>query len=152
MREHLLESETFLPHPRETVFAFFAEAKNLGELTPATLGFEILPPEPSRMDEGALIDYRIRLRGWPMRWRTIIRDWKPPFEFTDEQLRGPYRRWVHRHVFEETEGGTWVRDHVRYALPFFPFGELVHPFVRAELRQIFAFRKTAMERIFAGSV
>jgi len=100
------------------------------------------------MSEGTVINYRVRLRGWPMHWQSLIRDWRPPFEFSDEQLRGPYRFWLHRHIYEETAGGTVVRDHVRYALPFAPFGELVHPLVRAELRRIFAFRKSAMQRLF----
>lgn len=151
MREHHIESEVFLPHPREEVFAFFSEAKNLGAITPDSLGFEILPPTPATMGEGTLIDYRIRLRGWPMHWQTLIRDWKPPFEFSDEQLRGPYRQWLHRHIFEEVEGGTLVRDLVRYSLPFAPFGEIFHPFVRAELRGIFTYRKAAMERLFPAT-
>lgn len=150
MREHTFESEIFLPHPRATVFAFFSEAKNLGELTPKTLGFEILPPVPTAMGEGTVIDYRIRLRGWPMHWRSRIRGWNPPEEFSDEQLKGPYGFWLHRHIFDEVEGGTCVRDLVRYAMPLPPFGELVHPLVRAELRHIFAFRHAAMARIFPG--
>jgi ligand-binding SRPBCC domain-containing protein len=151
MREHLIESEIFLPHPREKVFAFFSEAKNLGEITPDSLGFEILPPAPPAIEEGAIIDYRIRLRGWPMRWRTLIRDWQPPFEFTDEQLRGPYRLWIHRHTFEEIDGGTLVRDRVRYALPFAPLGEIALPLVKAELNQIFAYRTEAMKRLFPAT-
>lgn len=151
MREHLIESEIFLPYPREQVFAFFSEAKNLGEITPSSLGFEILPPVPAAMGEGTIIDYRVRLRGIPMRWRTLIRDWKPPFEFTDEQVRGPYRLWLHRHVFTEVDGGTLVSDRVRYALPFAPFGEIALPFVRAELDRIFSYRKGAMNRIFPAT-
>ncbi len=148
MTTHTFDAETFLPYPREHVFAFFSRAENLGELTPATLQFRILPPTPVTMEEGTEITYRIRLRGWPMKWKSRITGWNPPQEFSDEQLVGPYHRWIHRHTFESADGGTWLRDHVQYVLPFPPFGELLRPFIAAELRSIFAYRKQAMERIF----
>jgi hypothetical protein len=119
MPEHLLETETTIPASRKNVFAFFSDASNLGRLTPPSLGLRILTPLPIRMGEGALIDYRILLRGLPMRWRTRICRWNPPFEFIDEQLKGPYRRWIHHHTFEErdsrTSAGTPAppRPHVR---------------------------------------
>ena len=107
-------------------------------LTPPSLGFKILTPIPITMQEGTLIDYKILLRGLPMRWQTRICRWNPPFEFIDEQLRGPYRKWVHHHTFQEVDSGrTLMRDSVRYALPFPPFGEIVLPIVRVELRGIF---------------
>ena len=102
------------------------------------------------MEEGALIDYRILLRGLPMRWRTRICRWNPPFEFIDEQLKGPYRRWIHHHTFEETDSKmTCMRDRVRYALPFAPFGDMALPFIRAELRGIFDFRRRVILEIFS---
>ncbi|MDE0206953.1 MAG: CDP-paratose 2-epimerase, partial [Candidatus Tectomicrobia bacterium] len=64
----LLERRQFVPRPRDEVFAFFAEARNLEALTPAFLKFRILTPLPFEMRSGALIDYQIRLAGWPMRW------------------------------------------------------------------------------------
>lgn len=70
------------------------------------------------MKAGALIDYRLRVRGLPLRWRTLIREWQPPHRFVDEQIRGPYRQWIHEHTFEARDGGTLARDHVRYAVPF----------------------------------
>lgn len=148
MREHSLETETFLPYPRQTVFGFFSDPRNLAKLTPTNVGFEILPPAPSQVAEGSVIEYRIRLYGFPMRWRSRIVGWDPPREFSDDQLRGPYRLWVHRHVFEERDGGTLIRDHVRYRLKFYPFGEVAGGFVKAELKRIFAFRQSAMERLF----
>jgi ligand-binding SRPBCC domain-containing protein len=134
---------------RDEIFAFFSDAGNLPRLTPLSLGFEILTPSPIPMRDGASIDYRIRLYGVPMRWRTKINLWRPVSEFEDEQLRGPYRIWIHRHTFTDgLDGTTLMRDHVRYVLPFSPFGEIALPFVRAEIRDIFAFREKAIHDIF----
>jgi ligand-binding SRPBCC domain-containing protein len=90
------------------------------------------------MKAGTLIDYRLRIRGLPVRWQTEITAWQPPHRFVDEQKRGPYRLWVHEHRFESKAGGTLCTDHVRYAVPG---GEWVHRlFVRRDVERIFAFR------------
>lgn len=150
MFEHVLETETIVRAPRERVFSFFSDAGNLAQLTPPSVHFRILAPLPLVMKEGAIIDYAIGLRGIPMRWRTRICSWDPPHSFSDEQLKGPYRKWLHVHTFEETpEGHTLMRDHVTYALPLPPLGEIGLPFVRAEVRGIFDFRTKAIAQIFA---
>ncbi len=110
MKIFTFTTQLWLPRRRDEVFAFFADAHNLQILTPDWLNFKILTPRPIAMRAGALIDYKLRLRGIPIRWRTKITEWQPPFSFQDEQLRGPYRQWIHRHWFEEKDGGTLCRD------------------------------------------
>ena len=108
------------------MFAFFAQARNLELFTPGWLRFEVLTPEPLDMKEGTLIDYRLRLHGLPLRWRSRIERWEPGRAFVDRQVRGPYRLWHHRHEFEAPRAGTVVRDIVHYALPLGPLGQLAH--------------------------
>ena len=98
------------------------------------------------MRPGTLIDHRLRIRGLPIRWRTKITVWEPPARFVDEQIRGPYRLWIHEHLFEEREGGTLVRDRVRYAVAF---DVIVHPLlVRRDVERIFAYRTECLKRRF----
>jgi ligand-binding SRPBCC domain-containing protein len=142
----LFESEILLGRPRREVFPFFADAHNLEDITPPFLRFRIVTSPPVRMEEGALIDYRLRLRGVPLRWRTRISRWDPPRSFVDEQVEGPFRVWIHEHTFEEVDGGTRVRDRVRYAVPG---GWIVDRlFVRREVERIFSFRRERLRREF----
>lgn len=137
---HHLETEVWIPLPQEEVFPFFAEARNLEKITPPFLRFEIATPGPLTMEEGLLVDYRLRLHGIPQRWQTRIARWDPPHAFVDEQLRGPYHTWIHLHTFEELDGGTLMRDRVDYRLPLEPLGRIVHPLIRFQLRRIFSYR------------
>ncbi|MCS6770740.1 MAG: SRPBCC family protein [Kiritimatiellae bacterium] len=147
---YTLLAELWLPRPVNEVFPFFASAENLERITPPYLRFEILTPRPIEMRRGTLIDYRIRLRGLPIRWRTEISIWEPPFRFVDTQLRGPYRQWIHEHTFEERDGGTLCRDRVDYKVPG---GEWVHRlFVKKDVRDIFVYRQNALLQIFNGSL
>ena len=149
MAEYVYESEVEVPKPREEVFSFFAKAENLETITPPNLGFRILTPLPIEMNEGTLIDYQISLHGLPMKWRTKITRWAPPFEFEDTQLSGPYKQWIHRHTFVATgNGSTLMRDVVRYRLPLEPLGDVMQWLIHREVAGIFSFRTTVIDQVF----
>lgn len=143
------KAELWLPLPPEELFPFFAAAGNLAALTPPWLNFHIMTPPPIVLQVGALIDYRLRVHGIPLRWRTRINVWQPPHRFEDEQLRGPYRQWIHEHTFERRDGGTLARDHVRYAVPL---DFLVHRWlVRPDLERIFQHRAEILRKRFPSA-
>jgi ligand-binding SRPBCC domain-containing protein len=146
---HVLRREQRLPGPPEAVFPFFADAGNLEAITPDWLSFRIVTPRPIEMRVGALIEYRLRLHGVPVSWLTRIEEWdadpvRP--RFVDAQLTGPYKLWHHTHEFEpDGAGGTIMRDTVRYALPYGPFGEIARRlFVARDLEAIFDHRTQAV--------
>ena len=149
MAEYTYECEIELPRPREEVFPFFAKAENLETITPPELGFRILTPLPIEMGEGTLIDYQISLHGIPMKWRTEITHWDPPYEFEDTQLSGPYKQWIHRHTFIDTgRGTTLMKDVVRYRLPFEPLGDVMQWVIHRQVTGIFDHRQRTISSVF----
>ena len=133
---------------REEVFAFFTDAANLARLAPPSVGFRLLTRLPIRMTAGTLLDYRLRLFGIPVRWRTRIELVEPPARFVDVQLAGPYRHWRHEHSFAEIPGGTLIADAVDYELPFGPLGTLTHAvIVRRTLARIFDYRRARVAEL-----
>jgi len=142
-----LVSAARVPASIDEVFSFFSDAGNLDLLTPPFLRFQILTPEPRTMAVGALIDYRLRVHGLPIRWRSEITAWDPPHRFVDEQRRGPYRMWIHEHRFRQVGGETEITDQVDYAVPG---GRLVHRlFVRRDLMHIFDYRRKRLTEYFS---
>lgn len=142
-----LECSQWLPRPPEDVFPFYSDAFRLEELTPPLLRFHVVTPPPIEMRAGVEIDYRLRLHGLPLKWRSRITVWEPPHRFVDEQVKGPYRRWVHEHTFVPQDDGTLVRDVVEYdMLGGWLTDRLL---VRKDLRRIFDYRQARLAEIFS---
>jgi len=140
-----------VPRPLSEVFAFFSDAHNLEAITPEFLAFRILTPAPIPMAPGTRIDYQIRLFGFPLGWQTAIDVFDPGRRFVDRQVRGPYRRWHHRHEFVPLGPATLVIDVVDYELPLGPLGTLAHTLaVRATLERIFDHRREVIARLLGA--
>lgn len=147
--EHQLEYEHWVRRSPDEVFAFFSDAYNLEKITPDFLRFRVLDSTTRPLRAGTCIDYRLSLHGIPLHWRSRIDAWEPNRRFVDVQMRGPYKLWHHTHEFEPYEGGTLIRDRVRYALPLGVLGDLLaHGRVARDLRAIFAFRRKKIDELF----
>lgn len=140
--EEIFVSEQYLPWKPEEIFPFFSHAGNLQRITPPTLAFQIVSGSPEEIRAGSEIVYRLKLRGVPMKWKSLIEDWNPPFHFTDTQVEGPYTLWRHSHEFRPFAGGTLMIDRVHYVLPMGSVGSLLGgTIVRSEIEKIFAYRR-----------
>lgn len=149
MRVREFQCEIWLPLSPEELFPFFADARNLDAITPPWLHFHIVTPSPIAMRKGALIDYRLRVHGIPLQWRTLIKVWQPPHRFVDEQICGPYRQWIHEHSFEACRCGTLARDRVWYSVPL---DFITHRWlVRPDVEKIFRYRSEALQQRFGNA-
>jgi ligand-binding SRPBCC domain-containing protein len=133
MRVRSFEAEQWFPLKQEELFVFLADAANLEAITPGFLNFRVVTPLPIVMGQGRLIDYKLRVRGIPVRWRSKITAWQ----------------WIHEHILEPRDGGTVMRDRVRFAL-WFDF--LTARFVRRDIEAIFKYRRNMLRARLHGNL
>jgi ligand-binding SRPBCC domain-containing protein len=151
MADHVLETRFWLARPRPDVFAFFADLANLVRVSPPAMGLRLLTPDV-KLAAGAVFDLRVRWLGVPLRWRTYVREFDPPYRFVDVQVRGPWARWEHRHRFLDEGGGTWIEDRVTYRLPLGALGVWLHrAVVQRQLREAWAFRQARVAELLVGA-
>jgi len=148
-KQYIIERNQSIPASIDRVFAFFEKPENLARITPARLNFQIKTPQPIQMNLGTEITYTISWLGVPVRWQTKITKYEPPHCFIDEQIMGPYRTWIHLHMFEEKDNNVLMIDRVTYRLPFGPVGRLTHwLLVRRQLEEIFNHRRDVITDLF----
>ncbi len=148
-----ITSEISVNRSIDEVFDFFARAENLNIITPPELNFRIITPLPVEMKKGTLIDYKIKLSGIPFKWKTEITAWEPPFRFVDEQIKGPYKIWIHEHTFMSQGSRTIVKDKVEYLSP----GKIAEPvlhrlIVKKRLERIFSYRREKISELFNNKI
>ena len=140
--ERIYYDEQYVEADIEKVFKFFADAKNLEKITPPLLNFHIKKMSTEEIRKGTLIDYKLKIRGFPAKWRTLIEVWNPPFQFVDTQLKGPYHKWHHTHSFRKLGTGTLMTDEVVYKFPMGYLGWLAAgSLVESDVGQIFSHRR-----------
>jgi ligand-binding SRPBCC domain-containing protein len=150
--ERRFRTETLLSQPIEVVFPFFADAKNLERITPPFLRFRVLDQSTPEIQEGTVFNYRLRIRGIPIHWRSQIEQWEPGHKFVDRQLKGPYKKWVHLHEFIAEGNSTRMIDTVDYDLPMGTIGRWVAGwYVDRDVKSIFRYRETVIREIFENA-
>ncbi len=170
------ESHQWVPVPVELVFAFFANPSNLPHLMPPAQKARIedlrIQPPPARpvatdparrfrsvaagVGSEILVSFR-PVRWIPQRvsWLAKIVDFEWNSYFIDEQVRGPFKTFRHRHgVVAETrenQEGTAVTDEIEFELPGAAAGRLAGGLVRAQMEKGFAFRRMRLPEILAAA-
>ncbi len=146
---HTLTVTQFIPASEQKVFDFFSEAKNLETITPPWLNFRITNCSTPKISAGTLFEYKLKVRGLPVKWKTLISTWQPNQSFTDTMLKGPYKFWDHTHEFKIVQDGILMTDKVHYKVPFGILGEFVALiWVHSDVKTIFKYRSDTIKSLF----
>ena len=146
---YILEQEQTIDRKLEEIFPFFTKPENLSLLTPRWLKFKIRKKSTEHMEENAQFVYTIKFHNISMYWKTKITKFEPPYVFVDEQLRGPYKKWVHTHTFEAKGDSTVMFDRVEYDLYGWFLKSIIHNFfVKNSVKKIFKYRKKVLGEYF----
>lgn len=145
--ENFFSAKQFVPLERQQVFSFFSKAENLEILTPPWLNFNILNSSTPAVEKGTFINYKLKIHGVPVRWRTLIKEWNPDSSFVDFQLKGPYKKWHHLHTFEDVPGGTLISDNVTFVIPGGVLGKALLPLIQRDVETIFKYRQKKIKEL-----
>jgi ligand-binding SRPBCC domain-containing protein len=140
-----------IPATAAQVWDFISSPRNLAEITPGDMGFELTSAQlPEKMHAGLLISYNVRpILGIKIKWVTKIAEVGEPDYFIDEQLKGPYRLWRHEHRMRAIDGGIEMTDKVSYQPPLGIIGRLANElFLQKKLDAIFNYRFRQIEARF----
>jgi len=151
MKVYTLKRVQVLPISLEKSWEFFSSPKNLKDITPPHMKFNIKYISGGEsMYAGQIIKYRLfPIPGIPINWTTEITHVNEPYFFVDEQRFGPYALWHHQHWFREVEGGIEMTDEVNYAIPLGVIGRLAEAlFVGKQVRSIFDYRYKVLAEKF----
>jgi ligand-binding SRPBCC domain-containing protein len=147
-----LQKIQFIPEKIEKVWDFFSSPKNLKNITPPHLGFNILSDNEDKMYAGQIVEYTVKpLLGIPLYWMTEITHVEPMKYFIDEQRFGPYSFWRHQHHFKEINNGVEMTDIVHYKIPFWFIGDIANSLiVKSQLEKIFDYRTNVTNKTFGS--
>ena len=134
-----LRYRTELPgHEPSDVFAWHERPGALERLTPPWARVDVEHKEGGIRD-GARVVLRVHEGPASFRWDLLHRDFERDRQFRDEQVSGPFKKWLHTHRFlSRPGGGTILEDEIELQAPLgLPVGPA---FVRGELERLFRFR------------
>jgi len=142
--------ELRVPVPVEKVWELYQSPSALETLSRPSDHVRVLNPEVGLKD-GVVHKIRMRKFGIPITWHARISQVTPPYGFTDQAERSPFKFWRHRHDFIPDGEGTLIRDVVAYEMPFGKLGKALHKLiVEKDLTAGFAHRDEATKRALMG--
>lgn len=121
--------------PVEAVFGFHEREDALLLLSP-----RFPPQHVIRKTGGIEPGSRVELKIGPFLWTALHTAYEKNRLFADEQVQGPFAKWVHRHEFESVGFATRLTDRVEYRLPGVWMNRLFGWAVQLGLHQMFRHR------------
>lgn len=132
------------------VFAFFAQPALLVGLAPPELRLELVEG-PERLQPGSRLRWKARRWGVSQHLVSAVTVFEENARIVEEQLQGPFARWVVERLFEPSGAGTRLREGIDFEPPGGMLGRMVTAdAVRADLERLAAFRDGKLKALFGS--
>ena len=146
----VFERTTTIPRPPAEVFEFLCNPANLIEVTPPDLNMRLVEG-PKRLALGAQIVLQTRRWGFAQRIVSKITAFETDRQITDEQIEGPFKKWVHSHLLEESGAGTCMTDRIDFEAPGGLLGLVfTQEAIEGELEEMFQYRTEKFAELFGN--
>jgi hypothetical protein len=124
----------------EKLFAFHELPDAFVRLLPPGEKIRVIQTAPN-LNAGSRTIVDIRIAFFYVRFESLHTEYDPPRSFEDQQVRGPFHSWRHRHLVEPHPDGAVLIDDIEYTPPFGLLGRLADGIaIKPRLRKLFAFR------------
>jgi len=132
---------SILDHPVEDVFAWHTRPRAFERLSPPWESVRVLEKD-GEMWEGGRVLLGLRKGPVEIQWEVKHTAFEENVLFRDEQVRGPFGKWVHTHRFSAVGPGRMkMEDVIEWEAPFGPLGKVFgEPVIRSMLQRLFTFR------------
>lgn len=149
----LIELETKIAAPPERCFLLSLSIDLHMDSTSQTRERAIAGVTHGIIGPNQTVTWRGRHFGLMLTHTSLIDRCDPPYNFRDVMIKGHFRSFEHEHFFEPTaNGGTLMRDRLRFEAPFGPLGRLTEIFVlRTYLTRFLRERNAVIKRVADSS-
>lgn len=133
--------------PIDRVWEFYTDIKHLEIITPIEIELKITSATSQKLIQGSEFWLEGKLMISKRKWHSVIKSIRP-YQYLDEMLTGPLRKWRRLHKFNdihinEDQKQTEVIDEVDFELPYSLVGKLFEGYVCKRLEKFFDYRKAA---------
>jgi uncharacterized protein len=147
----VFEKTTSLPMPAKEVYKWHISKGAFRRLVPPWDNIEVVYGGEDGISEGEEVLFKIIMPFINQGWKALHHSFKDGEEFTDEQLSGPFSKWVHRHRFlPDGDDDCILKDQINYKLYLNAISEpLMGWYFHKYLERMFHFRTRQLEKDFA---
>jgi uncharacterized protein (TIGR01777 family) len=140
----VVERSTALPVSAEAAYAWHERPGAFERLLPPWEHVSVVE-RVGGLRDGASVILRVGSGPVSLRWVSRHRDTLPGRRFVDEQVQGPFSRWIHFHRFDpDGPASSRLTDRIEYALPLGAAGAATVPLIRRRLERLLAYRQTIL--------
>jgi uncharacterized protein (TIGR01777 family) len=138
--------ESEFPISQKELFQWHQSTQAFERLTPPWDHVEVIHKDQG-IDHGKKVKLKVKIAGIPQTLEVIHQNYIENEQFEDQQLKGPFKSWVHTHKMQKiSENQSRLRDEIHYELPLGPLGKIFGgSMARQRLDELFAYRHRLLQ-------